>query len=381
MAEEAIYVRSIQFPHHPRSLRKAFVQELTVSLQSASYPILIGEGLLEDMTRCGSAIGGAAVLVTHPSVEEPVARPLAQALGSSCHGCYVFPDGEEHKTLEDLNGLYTWLLEQEFGRDITLVAVGGGVVGDMTGFAAATYMRGVDFVQVPTTLLAQVDASVGGKTGVNHPLGKNMIGAFWQPKAVLIDPATLGTLPERELRSGIAEVIKAGLLGDAAFFEWLETHMEKVLALEADALLHVIHTSCACKARIVADDERERGARALLNLGHTFAHAIETEQGYTQWRHGEAVGCGMVLAADLSVRMGWLEAQAAERVQALVARAGLPTRLPEDLGAAQLRAHMRHDKKNLGGRQRFVLLREIGQAEITDQVDERLLDATLAGVR
>ena len=358
------------------------MDELTVALKDASYPILIGEGLLEDSARWGPLVGSEAVLVTHPGVENLYARPLAEALGPACRGCYVLPDGEQHKTLEDLNGLYTWLLEQELGRDATFVAVGGGVVGDVTGFAAATYMRGVDFVQVPTTLLAQVDASVGGKTGVNHPLGKNMIGAFWQPKVVLIDPITLRSLPAREMRAGVAEVIKYGLIDDAEFFEWLEDHLEEVLALETDALTYAIKTSCASKARIVAADERERtGARALLNLGHTFAHAIETEQGYAQWCHGEAVACGLVLAADLSVRMGWLEVQAAERIQALVDRAGLPTLLPEELGVEQLRAHMRHDKKNVGGRQRFILMRAIGQAEVTDQVDERLLSATLAGVR
>ena len=363
-------------------LEEYFVQELIVSLKAASYPILIGEGLLEDAARWLPVIGADAVLVTHPAVESLYARPLAEALGPAYRGCYVLPDGEQHKTLEDLNGLYTWLLGQELDRSATLIAVGGGVVGDMTGFAAATYMRGIDFVQVPTTLLAQVDASVGGKTGVNHPLGKNMIGAFWQPKAVLIDPATLRSLPTREMRAGVAEVIKYGLLGDAEFFEWLENHIEEVLALEPEALTYAIRASCASKAEIVAADELERtGTRALLNLGHTFAHAIETEQGYAQWRHGEAVACGMVLAADLSVRMGWLEVPAAERVQALIARAGLPTRLPEDLGVEPLRAHMRHDKKNVGGRQRFVLIRAIGQAEVTDQVDERLLTATLAGVR
>lgn len=358
------------------------MDELTVALKGASYPILIGQGLLEDTARWAPIMGSEAVLVTHPEVEEPYARPLAEALGPACRGCYVLPDGEQHKTLEDLNGLYTWLLERELGRGAVLVAVGGGVVGDVTGFAAATYMRGIDFVQIPTTLLAQVDASVGGKTGVNHPLGKNMIGAFWQPKAVLIDPQTLQTLPAREMRAGVAEVIKYGLIGDAEFFEWLEDHVEDVLALDPEALAHAIKTSCASKAQIVAADERERtGARALLNLGHTFAHAIETEQNYVAWLHGEAVACGLVLAADLSVRMGWLEAQAAERVQALVARAGLPAQLPEELGVEQLRAHMRHDKKNVGGRQRFVLMRAIGQAEVTDQVDERLLSATLAGVR
>ncbi len=356
------------------------MHELTVALKGDSYPILISEGLLEDSARWAALLGDEVALVTHPSVEERYARPLAEKLGSACRGRYVLPDGERHKTLEDLNGLYTWLLERGLGRGCALVAVGGGVVGDLAGFAAATYMRGVDFAQVPTTLLAQVDASVGGKTGVNHPLGKNMIGAFWQPKVVLIDPLTLDSLPDRELRSGVAEIIKYGLIDDAEFFEWLEDHIEEVLAREANALVYAIKTSCASKARVVAADERERsGARALLNLGHTFAHAIETEQGYVEWRHGEAVACGLVLAADLSMRMGWLDSRAVGRIRALVERAGLPTRLPGNLAAERLRAHMRHDKKNVGGGQRLVLMRAIGQAEITGQVDEGSLLATLAG--
>ena len=355
------------------------MRKLTVALKDGAYPILIGERLLQEPAAWMSFMGPAAVLVTQPSVEQAYARPLADALGPACRGCHVLPDGEPHKTLETLDKLYTRLLELECGRDITLVAVGGGVVGDVTGFAAATYMRGVPFVQVPTTLLAQVDASVGGKTGVNHPLGKNMIGAFWQPQAVLIDPATLRSLPEREVRAGMAEVVKYGLLGDAAFFGWLEERLEDVLALEAGALAHAIETSCRSKARIVADDERERtGLRALLNLGHTFAHAIETEQNYAQWHHGEAVACGMVLAADLSARMGWLDAADAQRVRALLERAALPTRLPPELDPQRLRRRMQHDKKNADGQLRLILLRGIGQAEVASRVDERLRGETLA---
>jgi len=360
------------------------VRELQVGLKEASYPILIGEGLLQEPSRWADYAGSLAVVVTQPSVEQAYARPIAECLGDVCRGVYVFPDGETHKTLDDLEGLYRYLLEQRLGRDVTLIAVGGGVVGDMTGFAAATYMRGVRFVQAPTTLLAQVDASVGGKTGVNHPLGKNMIGAFWQPQAVLIDPLTLSTLPERELRAGLAEVIKYGLLGDADFFAWLEENLDAVLALDPDAGAQAIETSWACKARIVEADERESsGQRALLNLGHTFAHAIETEQGYAQWHHGEAVACGMVMAADLSVRMKWLTAEQSERARRLIERAELPVNLPEDLTVARLCEHMQHDKKNIGGRQRFVLMRAIGQAELTDQVEPELLQATLrlAGAR
>ena len=354
------------------------MRELRVSLKGVAYPILIGEGLLREPAHWAHFAGDMAVVVTQPRVEKAYAEVVAEHLGEACRGVYVLPDGEEHKTLEDLQGVYHYLLERNIGRDACLVAVGGGVVGDMTGFAAATYMRGVRFVQVPTTLLAQVDASVGGKTGVNHPLGKNMIGAFWQPQAVLIDPATLATLPDRELRSGLAEVIKYGLLGDASFFAWLEEHIEAVLAREPEELAQAIETSCACKARVVEADELESsGQRALLNLGHTFAHAIETEQNYVQWLHGEAVACGMVMVADLSVRQGWLEPAQAERARTLIERAGLPVRLPEDLGVDRLQEHMRHDKKNQGGRQRFVLMRAIGNAELTDQVDMGLLAETL----
>lgn len=357
------------------------MRELTVDLGAGSYPILIGAGLLGRAEPVARYAGAAAAVVAQPATER-YARPLAAALGDACRGVHVLPDGEEHKTLATLERLHGWLLERELGRDAALVAVGGGVVGDLTGFAAATYMRGIGFVQAPTTLLAQVDAAIGGKTGVNHPLGKNMIGAFWQPHAVLVDPTVLASLPARELRAGLAEVIKYGLLGDADFFAWLEAHAEAVLAREPAALAHAIETSCACKARIVAADERERsGARALLNLGHTFAHAIETEQGYTQWLHGEAVACGMALAAELSARLGWLPAADAARVGALLERVGLPARLPADLEPARLRAHMRRDKKNEGGAARLVLLRALGRAELTAAADEAALRATLAGGR
>ena len=357
------------------------MRELTVELGAGSYPILIGAGLLGRAEPAARYAGAAAAVVTQPAAER-YARPLAAALGAACRGVHVLPDGEEHKTLATLERLHGWLLEREFGRDGALLAVGGGVVGDLTGFAAATYMRGIGLVQAPTTLLAQVDAAVGGKTGVNHPLGKNMIGAFWQPRAVLIDPEVLASLPARQLRAGLAEVIKYGLLGDADFFAWLEAHAEAVLALEPAALAHAIETACACKARIVAADARERsGARALLNLGHTFAHAIETEQGYTQWLHGEAVACGLALAAELSARLGWLPAADAARVAALLERAGLPTRLPAELAPERLRAHMRRDKKNEGGATRLVLLRALGRAELTAAADETALRATLAGGR
>ena len=354
--------------------------ELTVAHAGGAYPVLIGSGLLEDAEQLARHLPKPAAVVTSAAVRPLYAEALAGALGPACAGVCVLPDGERHKTLESMTAVHTWLLERSLGRDVTLAAVGGGVIGDLAGFAAATYMRGVAVVQAPTTLLAQVDAAIGGKTGVNHPLGKNMVGAFHAPRAVLIDPATLASLPERELRSGLAEVVKYGLLGDAEFFAWLEGNMEALLARAPQALLHAIERSCACKARMVAADEREQGARALLNLGHTFAHAIETEQGYAQWRHGEAVGCGMALAADLSARMGWLAAADAERAVALIARAGLPVLLPPELAPERLRAHMGRDKKNRAGQVRLVLLRAIGRAELCE-APERLLAATLAAGR
>ena len=357
------------------------MRTLSVDLARGAYPILIADGLLGRGDEMARHLPAPVAVVTSETVRPLYAEALAARLGDACAGVCALPDGERHKTLESVTAVHTWLLERGLGRDATLLAVGGGMIGDIAGFAAATYMRGIDFVQAPTTLLAQVDASIGGKTGVNHPLGKNMVGAFWQPRAVLIDPVTLASLPERELRAGVAEIIKYGLLGDAALFAWLEEHVEALLAREPEALAHAIEASCACKARIVAADEREQGMRALLNLGHTFAHAIETEQGYAQWLHGEAVGCGMALAADLAVRMDWLAAADAERAIALIARAGLPVRLPDGLSAPALRAHMGRDKKNRAGQLRLVLLRGIGAAEVCAQADERLLAATLEGAR
>ena len=354
------------------------MSELRLDLAAGGYPIRIEEGLLARPEILAQYLPARSVLITNETLRPLLADPLAEILGASCVEVFSLPDGEQYKTLESVTRIHTCLLERQLGRDATLVAVGGGVVGDVTGFAAATYMRGIDFVQVPTTLLAQVDASVGGKTGVNHPLGKNMVGAFWQPRAVLIDPAVLRSLPQRELRAGMAEVIKYGLLGDAEFFSWLEEHIDALVARQPGELTRAIETSCRRKAEIVADDEREKGgARVLLNLGHTFAHAIETAQGYAQWLHGEAVACGMVLAADLSVRIGWLGEAEAARAADLIERAGLPVRLPEDLSAVELRAHMGRDKKNLDGRIRLVLLRGIGEACVTQEVEEGALMATL----
>jgi shikimate kinase / 3-dehydroquinate synthase len=352
---------------------------LDVSLGARSYPIVIGRGVLDDAGLLGSHVGGNKVaIVTNTTVAplylERVAAPLRTAGREVVE--IVLPDGEEFKTWDSLNLVFDALLANKCDRKTTLVALGGGVVGDMTGFAAATYMRGVPFVQVPTTLLAQVDSSVGGKTGINHPLGKNMIGAFYQPRAVLADTATLDTLPARELSAGLAEVIKHGAILDAGFFDWIEQNIGKLVARDAEALAHAIARSCEIKADVVRKDEREGGLRAVLNFGHTFGHAIEAGMGYGNWLHGEAVGCGMVMAADLSQRLGYIDAAAVERVRALVKAAGLPVAAP-DLGAERWIELMEVDKKNEGGEIKFILIKPLGTPIITSVPRETLL-ATLA---
>jgi len=353
------------------------VQTLTVQLAERSYPILIGSGLLDAPTvLAGQIPPGDVLLVSNVIVAPLYAQRLRQALGGRRIVEVVLPDGEAHKTLASANRIFDVLIANRFGRDAVIVALGGGVIGDLAGFAAACYQRGIAFVQVPTTLLADVDSSVGGKTAVNHPGGKNMIGAFHQPRAVLIDTGLLSTLPIRELRAGLAEVIKYGLIWDAAFFEWIEAHLEQVLDRESSALAHLIHRSCAIKAEIVSRDEREQGERALLNFGHTFGHAIEVAAGYGEWLHGEAVGLGMVLAADLCLRMGLLESAAVRRLIALLERAGLPVEAPR-IGAMQAFDYMRIDKKVKAGRVRLVLLRAIGSAFVTGDYPDAALDATL----
>ena len=287
----------------------------------------------------------------------------------------VLPDGEEHKNWQSLNLVFDALLAAKCDRKTTLVALGGGVIGDLTGYAAASYMRGVPFVQIPTTLLSQVDSSVGGKTGINHPLGKNMIGAFYQPRAVLADTSTLDTLPARELSAGLGEVIKHGAILDAAYFEWIEQHIAKLVARDPEALAHAIARSCEIKAEVVRKDEREGGLRAVLNFGHTFGHAIESGLGYGEWLHGEAVGCGMVMAADLSARLGLIDEATVERVRSLVRAAGLPTVAP-DLGEQRWIELMAVDKKNEGGAIRFILLKPLGSPSITT-VPVETLRATL----
>ena len=340
------------------------MKTLDVGLGARSYPIHIGRGLL---ARAGDLLGASTlrrvVIVTNAVV---AAHHLA-ALKASLQArdvrvdVVLLPDGESHKNAATLLDLLTRLLELRVDRATTLIALGGGVIGDIAGFAAAIYQRGLAFVQIPTTLLAQVDSSVGGKTGINHPLGKNMIGAFWQPRAVLIDTQCLSTLPDRELHAGLAEVIKHGAIADAGFFAWLEANMDALLAQQGDALAHAIHRSCEIKASVVAADERETGERALLNFGHTFGHAIEAAQGYGVWLHGEAVAAGMVCAARLSERVCALDPADTARLTALLRRANLPV-VPPSIAAARWMELMGRDKKVADGAIRFVLLERLGQA-------------------
>ena len=355
------------------------MQTLHVDLGDRSYPIYIGSGLLNQPELLTRHIKGrSAAVVSNETVAPLYLGRLDPALGDLKHHAVVLPDGEQYKSLETLNRIFTELLEQRFDRNTTLIALGGGVVGDITGFAAASYQRGVNFIQVPTTLLAQVDSSVGGKTGVNHPLGKNMIGAFYQPQCVIIDTDTLDTLDDRQLSAGIAEIIKYGLIGDLELFEWLEANIERLRAREPEALTYAIHRSCQDKAAVVAADEREGGKRALLNLGHTFGHAIETGMGYGQWLHGEAVGCGMVMAARMSARLGWIDEQAVARTTDLVARGGLPTEPPAEMSAERFLELMAVDKKVIDGTLRLVLLKAIGEAVVTADFDPAALHDTVS---
>jgi 3-dehydroquinate synthase len=354
------------------------MRTLTVDLGDRSYPIYIGASLISDAELYRRHIPSRQVMVVSNETVAPLyGEAVDRALAGFQVRHVVLPDGEEYKTLEVLNRIFDALLMERFDRRCTLVALGGGVVGDMTGFAAACYQRGVGFLQVPTTLLAQVDSSVGGKTGVNHPLGKNMIGAFHQPLCVIADTGTLATLPDRELSAGIAEVVKYGLIDDAAFFDWLEANMDRLTGRDPEALAYAIEQSCRDKAAVVAADERESGRRALLNLGHTFGHAIETGVGYGQWLHGEAVGAGMCMAADLSRRLGWLTEAEHHRIVALLERARLPTVPPKGIGPDRFLDLMAVDKKVQDGRLRLVLLRGIGSSVVTDGFDPVVLRATL----
>ncbi len=354
------------------------MKTLRVNLGDRSYPIHIGAGLLNQPELVASHVTGAQVCIVSNTTVAPLYLQKTLALFRN-HVCdsVVLPDGERFKNLETLNLVFDALLSKRHSRQTTLVALGGGVVGDITGFAAACYQRGVNYLQIPTTLLAQVDSSVGGKTGVNHALGKNMIGAFHQPVGVLADTDTLNTLEDRELSAGLAEIIKYGLIRDMEFFRWLEDNMEKLSARDPQALAYAIERSCRNKAEVVAADEKEGGVRATLNFGHTFGHAIETGTGYHSWLHGEGVGVGMLMAADMSMRLGWLSREDVQRIDRLIDRAHLPTRGPADLDTDRFIELMGVDKKVLNGKIRLVLLRGLGNAVVTADFDPALLHATI----
>lgn len=354
---------------------------LDLVLPDTRYPIYIGESLYADAARIVAHLPQKkAAIITNETIAPLYLAPLQAALEAAGVAVtpVILPDGEAYKTWETLNLIFDALLGARAERKTTLIALGGGVIGDMTGFAAACYQRGAPFIQIPTTLLAQVDSSVGGKTAINHPLGKNMIGAFYQPHAVLADMAVLDTLPERELSAGLAEVIKYALLGDVQFLAWLEQHIEALRARDRATLAEAVRHCCQMKADIVGEDEKETGVRALLNLGHTFGHAIEAGMGYGAWLHGEAVAAGMVLAAETSRLLGWISEADVARVTALIERAGLPILSP-DLGVDAWISHMGHDKKVEEGQLRFVLLRQLGQAVIEKGVPLTVLREVLQG--
>ncbi len=353
-----------------------------VDLGARSYPIFIGGQLLSQRQLLAPYITGQQVVVVSNETVAPLYLERIQSTLSEYDvNTVILPDGEQYKTLAYLNNIFDALLEARCTRDVTLIALGGGVVGDMTGFAAASYQRGVNFIQIPTTLLAQVDSSVGGKTGVNHPLGKNMIGAFHQPQSVLIDTSVLATLDDRQLSAGIAEVIKYGLICDEPFFGWLEKNMARLLARDEEALIYAIERSCRNKAEIVAQDEKESGVRALLNLGHTFGHAIEAGMGYGTWLHGEAVAAGICIAAELSRRQGWIDNEVVGRIIALTKAANLPTQPPAELSLARFNELMSVDKKVKGGKLRLILLKGIGEAFISADFDPALMNASIKACR
>ena len=355
------------------------IQTLTVQLAERSYPIHIGVGVLTHADLLIPHLKQKKVVIVSNTTVAPLyldrLRSTLEKAGISVLPV-ILPDGERYKTWETLNLIFDSLLGAHCERSTTLIALGGGVIGDMGGFAAACYQRGMPFIQVPTTLLSLVDSSVGGKTAINHPLGKNMIGAFYQPKLVLADIATLDTLPDRELRAGLAEVIKYGLIRDHEFFVWLEANMESLLAREREALAYAVYRSCENKAEVVAADERESGERALLNLGHTFGHAIETGLGYGEWLHGEAIAAGTLIAAELSKRLGWIDGASVARIESLFLRAGLPV-YGAPLGATRYLELMRHDKKVQDGKLRLVLLADIGKGVIFDAAEEETIRAAI----
>jgi 3-dehydroquinate synthase len=355
------------------------VQTLKVAVGHSPYLITIGSGLLGNRALIESQIpGNDFMIVTDTTVAQLYLSKLRAALGPRNVAECILAEGEQQKTLQTVSWVFDAMVGKKLNRDAIVLALGGGVVGDIAGFAAACYQRGVGYVQIPTTLLAQVDSSVGGKTGVNHTGGKNLIGAFHQPRAVLSDTDTLSTLPDRELSAGLAEVIKYGCVWDAELMDWLDFNIGKLRARDADALTHAISRSCAIKAAVVAQDEREQGLRAILNFGHTFGHAIEAATGYGTYLHGEAVALGMLMAADLSCQLGMIDAAAKDRVYALVRRAGLPIEAPK-IGAARAFELMQMDKKVLSGSVRLVLLEKLGRAAVVAKYPQAALDATLSG--
>ncbi|NVD05453.1 3-dehydroquinate synthase [Vibrio sp. JPW-9-11-11] len=356
------------------------MERITVSLDERSYPISIGAGLFNDPAHLSFlAQKQKVVVISNVTVAPLYADKILSLLNQlGCESSLLeLPDGEQYKSLDTFNTVMSYLLEGNFARDVVVIALGGGVIGDLVGFSAACYQRGVDFIQIPTTLLSQVDSSVGGKTAVNHPLGKNMIGAFYQPKAVVIDTDCLKTLPKREFAAGIAEVIKYGIIYDAEFFDWLEQNLDKLYQLDEQSLTYAIARCCQIKAEVVAQDEKESGIRALLNLGHTFGHAIEAELGYGNWLHGEAVASGTVMAAKTAQLQGLITEQQVERIISILKRAQLPVHTPQQMSFADFIKHMMRDKKVLSGELRLVLPTSIGSADVVKGVPESVIEQAI----
>jgi 3-dehydroquinate synthase len=354
------------------------MKKIIVDLGERSYPIYAGDDLLGKEKLFSDNIKSKQVMIVSNTTVAPLyLDKVMQSLKKFDVASVILADGEQYKTLDAVNDIITALLEKRFSRNSCLVALGGGVIGDITGFAAACYQRGIDFIQVPTTLLAQVDSSVGGKTGVNHVAGKNMIGAFHQPQAVIADTSVLDTLDDREVSAGLAEVVKYGLIRDARFFDWIEDNIDSLVNREPKALAYIIEQSCRNKADVVAEDERESGIRAILNLGHTFGHAIETGLGYGTWLHGEAIALGMLMAADLSHRMGWIDSEVCDRIESMLLKLNLPVTLPDNFDTGRMRELMSVDKKAKDGKLFLILLKGIGEAVVTDKFDEDLLMETL----
>ncbi len=354
------------------------MQTVNIELGSRSYPIHIGTDLIGKQGLLADSVRNRAMVVTNETIAPLYLDKTLASLGNVPSCSVILPDGESFKNLDELNKIFSALLSENFDRNCTLIALGGGVIGDMTGYAAASYQRGVDFIQLPTTLLAQVDSSVGGKTAVNHPLGKNMIGAFHQPISVIADMSTLATLEERQLKAGLAEVIKYGFIIDADFFNWLEANMDALLDRDALATATAVRRSCEIKARVVEADEREHGMRALLNLGHTFGHAIEAAMGYGHWLHGEAVSAGIAMALDTSRRLNLIDSQTEQRGIKLLERAGLPVQPPADMSPELFLRYMARDKKVLSGNIRLILVNDIGQSHVSQDFDHGALHATLS---